>query len=176
MGVERGKLVAVQGLGGLGHLAVQFSRAMGYRTVAISRGEDKRSMAMSLGAVEHIDSQKEDVNFRLQVMGGAALTVATAPSPEAVGQLLHTLQVRGKLLVLTPIGPIPLDSVSMVNKALSVHGWPSGHVVDKVEVLEFMRVSRVKCLIEKMSLADVDKVLNEVREGKPRFKKVLVMT
>lgn len=100
MGITPGETVAIQGLGGLGHLAVQYSRKMGYRTVALSRGTDKRDFAFKLGATDYIDTAKEDAAEALQKMGGAALVVATAPNPELISPLVGGIKPLGKLLVL----------------------------------------------------------------------------
>ena len=100
MGITPGETVAIQGLGGRGHLAVQYSRKMGYRTVALSRGTDKRDFAFKLGATDYIDTAKEDAAEALQKMGGAALVVATAPNPELISPLVGGIKPLGKLLVL----------------------------------------------------------------------------
>lgn len=100
MNVQAGGLVAVQGLGGLGHLAVQYSRKMGFRTVALSSGGDKREFAHQLGATDYIDGSREDTAQALQKMGGAALVVVTAPNPDIIGPLLNGCAPLGKVLVL----------------------------------------------------------------------------
>ena len=93
-------IVAVQGLGGLGHLAVQYARKMGYRTVALSRDEDKRDFAVQLGATDYVDTSKQDPGEALQALGGAALVVVTAPNPELVPSLIRGCGVNGKVLAL----------------------------------------------------------------------------
>ncbi len=173
--IEQGELVAVQGLGGLGHLAVQFARAMGYRVVAISRGDDKREFAKQLGAFEYIDSGKEDIAEKLQALGGAALIVSTVPNPAAISPLIFGIQPLGKLLILAPVGPVPIDSSPLVTKGISVHGWPSGHAIDSEEAIQFASAAGVRCMIERRKLVDADQALNEVAQGKPRFRNVLVM-
>lgn len=176
MHVEQGNLVAVQGLGGLGHLAVQYSRAMGYRTVAVSSGGDeKRDFAMKLGANEFIDSGKEDVAKRLNEMGGAALIVSTAPSAKAVNQIHYGLGSGGKLLTLAPVGPVEFDTGFLVTKGASVHGWPSGHALDSEECIEFSRINGVKCYVEKFPLEDAPKAFEAMLAGKLRFRGVLTM-
>ena len=101
MGITAGDTVAIQGLGGLGHLAVQFSRKMGYRTVALSSSDAKRQFAKDLGANEYVDGSKEDTGEALQKMGGASLIVMTAPNPKLVQSLQNGLGVNGKLLILS---------------------------------------------------------------------------
>ncbi|KAH8901040.1 alcohol dehydrogenase [Thozetella sp. PMI_491] len=175
LGIQHGDLVAVQGLGGLGHLAVQFAKAMGYRVVAISRGEDKRAFATQLGAFEYIDGAKEDVGARLKELGGAALVVATAPNPAAVSPLIYGIAPMGKLLVLPVLGPVPFDTTVMVINGISVHGWPSGHALDSEETIRFAQEKGVKCMVEKMPLAEATQALLDVAASKPKFRSVLVM-
>lgn len=100
MQVVPGSIVAIQGLGGLGHLALQFSRKMGYRTVALSRDDRKKDFALKLGATDYIDASKEDTIEALQKLGGADLIVATAPNPEIIGQLVNGCAAGGKVLII----------------------------------------------------------------------------
>lgn len=100
MNITPGEVVAIQGLGGLGHLAVQYASKMGYRTVALSRGTDKKDFAMKLGASDYIDTSAQDAAEALQKMGGAALIVATAPNPEHISPLVGGCKALGKLLIL----------------------------------------------------------------------------
>lgn len=100
MNIIPGDTIAVQGLGGLGHLAIQYARKMGYRTVALSRGADKKDFAMQLGATDYVDTSAESAADALQKMGGASLIVVTAPNPEVMGPLVGGLGVLGKLLIL----------------------------------------------------------------------------
>jgi len=175
LGVPQGSLVAVQGLGGLGHLAVQYAAAMGYEVVAVSSGESKRAFAQQLGAHHYIDSSKEDAVQALQKLGGADLVVATAPNADAIAPLLMALQAGGKMLVLAPVGPVPFNTGAMVLKGLSVHGWPSGHALDSEEAVRFSHLHGIKCMIEKFPLADVQKAFDHMASGKVRFRSVLVM-
>jgi D-arabinose 1-dehydrogenase-like Zn-dependent alcohol dehydrogenase len=173
--VEQGNLVAVQGLGGLGHLAVQYSRALGYKTVAVSGGSSKRDFALRLGAHVYIDSSKEDAAAKLREMGGAAVIVCTAPNPRAMKDIQYGLGAGGKLLVLAPIGPVEFDTGLLVSKGASVHGWPSGHALDSEEVLDFSLSHGIKCMVERFPLADASKAFEAVAEGKIRFRGVLTM-
>ena len=176
MHVEQGSLVAVQGLGGLGHLAVQYARAMGYKTVAVSGGSAKRDFALELGAHEYVDSSKEDAAGRLKEMGGAALIVCTAPDPKLIKAIQYGLDVGGKLLVLTPVGPVEIDSGFLLGKGASVNGWPSGHALDSEECLEFSQNHNVKAMVERFPLADAPKAFEKLSDGKMRFRGVLTMT
>ncbi|KAJ2897707.1 alcohol dehydrogenase GroES-like domain-containing protein [Zalerion maritima] len=173
--VRAGSLVAIQGLGGLGHLAVQYAAKMGYHVVAISSGDAKRKFAKELGAHEYIDTSKEDPARKLQEMGGAKMIVATAPSPKAVSPLVNGLGVRGKLLSLPPMGPMPVDTVHMVIKGASVHGWAVGSPVDCEETLEFTALTGIECMIEKFKLDDVHKAVEKLQKGEIRFRGVLLM-
>ena len=101
MGIQAGSIVAIQGLGGLGHLAVQYSRKMGYRTVALSRDGSKKDFATELGATDYVDGSKEDTVEALQKIGGADLVVVTAPNPKIMGPLVNSLAPRGTLLILS---------------------------------------------------------------------------
>lgn len=175
MHVEQGNLVAVQGLGGLGHLAVQYARAMGYRVVAISSGAAKREFAAKLGAHEYVDSSAQDPVEALVGMGGAALIVATAPNATAIGHLAGGLQAQGKLLVLPIVGPLTVDSAALVLKGASVTGWPCGHALDSVETVEFAKTHGIACLIEKFPLSEAQKAFDHMASGKVRFREVLTM-
>ncbi|KAI1279328.1 alcohol dehydrogenase [Xylaria sp. FL0933] len=173
--VEQGNLVAVQGLGGLGHLAVQYASKMGYRTVAISSGSAKEEFARKLGAHDYIDTSKDDPVKKLQALGGAALIVATAPNPKAISPLIGGLQAGGKLIVLAPIGPVEFDTGIMITKGVSVAGWPSGHALDSEEAIQFSLDHGVKCMIEKFPLAEAAKAMDHCHSGNVRFRGVLIM-
>lgn len=175
MGVMQGDLVAVQGLGGLGHLAVQFASKMGYEVVAISSGGDKRDFATKLGAHHYIDTSKEDPVKALMKLGGAAMICSTAPHAKAVSPLVGGLAPQGKLIVLAPLGPVEFDTATMVTKAASVHGWPSGHALDCEETISFAGTHGVKCMIEKFPLDKVQEAFEHMTSGKVRFRAVLTM-
>lgn len=175
MQIQQGNLVAVQGLGGLGHLAVQYAHMMGYEVAVLSTGDDKADFAKKLGATHYINSKAKDAAEELNKLGGAALIVQTAPNPKVVGALVKGLQPHGKLLSLAPVGPVEIDTVALVVKGASVHGWPSGHALDCEEAIRFSQTHGVKCMIEKYKLADVQKAVDDLIAGKPRFRNVLIM-
>ncbi|KAF9631117.1 putative alcohol dehydrogenase protein [Lasiodiplodia theobromae] len=175
MQVVPGSIVAIQGLGGLGHLALQFSRKMGYRTVALSRDDRKKDFALKLGATDYIDASKEDTVEALQKLGGADLIVATAPNPEIIGQLVNGCAAGGKVLIIAPVGDVVLNTVPMILKGISVHGWPSGHALDSEETIEFARIHGVKCMIEKFPLSKAQEAMDHMLSGKVRFRGVLTM-
>ena len=148
---------------------------MGYRVVALSGGDDKREFAAQLGAHEYINTSKGDVNEQLQALGGAALIVATAPNPKAVGPLTGGLGVGGHLLVLGPCGLIEVDTGHLIMKAISVAGYPSGHAIDSEEAIAFAKLHDVKCLVESFPLSEAQKAYDHMMSGKVRFRSVLVM-
>ncbi|KAM3519027.1 hypothetical protein NHJ13051_007782 [Beauveria bassiana] len=173
--VEQGALVAVQGLGGLGHLAVQYASKMGYEVAVLSSGDDKADFAKQLGAHHYINSKAKDAVEELKKLGGASIIVQTAPNPKIVGPLVGALAPEGKLLSLAPVGAVEFDTVSLVLKGASVQGWPSGHALDSEEAIRFAANHGVKCMIEKYPFADVQKAVDSLVSGKPRFRNVLVM-
>jgi len=165
----------VQGLGGLGHLAVQYANKMGCHVAALSSGSSKKKFALELGAHEYIDISKEDANSKLQEIGGAALIVATAPNPKAIGPLTGGLEAGGRLLVLAPCGEIQVNSVDLITKAAGVVGFPSGHALDSEEAIAFTKLHGIKCMVEKFPLKDVQKAYDRMLSGDVRFRAVLVM-
>lgn len=173
--VEQGNLVAVQGLGGLGHLAVQFANKMGYEVAVLSSGDEKAPFAKELGAHHYINTKSGDAAEQLQKLGGAAIIVQTAPNPKAISPLLPGLASTGHLLSLAPVGPAEVNTAVMVDKGASVNGWPSGHALDSQEALRFAQIHGVKCYVEKYPFSDVQKAVDSLVAGKPRFRNVLVM-
>ncbi|KAH7156749.1 chaperonin 10-like protein [Dactylonectria macrodidyma] len=175
LGVEQGALVAVQGLGGLGHLAVQYANRMGYEVAVLSSGDDKAQFAKELGAHHYINTKSSDPAAELMKLGGAAIIVQTAPSPKALSPLVGGLAVEGKLLSLAPIGEVPIDTVALVTKGASIQGWPSGHALDSEEAIRFAMLHNVKCMIEKYPFSRVQEAVDSLIAGKPRFRNVLIM-
>jgi D-arabinose 1-dehydrogenase-like Zn-dependent alcohol dehydrogenase len=173
--IPPGELVAVQGLGGLGHLAVQYANKMGYRVAALSSGDKKRDFATKLGAHEYIDTSKVDASEKLRELGGASLIVCTAPNSKAIGPLTGGLEPGGKLLVLAPCGPIEVNSIDLISKAVSVTGFPSGHALDSEEAIEFTKLHKIHCMVEKFPLKDAQKAFDHMMSGDVRFRSVLVM-
>ncbi|KAK2778798.1 putative alcohol dehydrogenase [Colletotrichum kahawae] len=174
-GIEQGSLVVIQGLGGLGHLGVQYANKMGYKVAVLSSGSSKKEFASKLGAHEYIDTSVEDAVKRLQELGGAALIVATAPHAKAISPLTGGLMPGGKLLVLAPVGKLEVDSVDLIIGGKSVGGWPSGHQIDTEAALDFAATHGVKCMVEKFPLAEARKASEHMISNKVRFRSVLVM-
>ncbi|KAL7928562.1 GroES-like protein [Trichoderma chlorosporum] len=173
--VEQGTIVAVQGLGGLGHLAVQYASKMGYEVVVLSSGDDKAAFARELGARHYINTKVVDGPSELAKLGGASIIVQTAPNPDIIGRLIGGLAPGGKLLCLTPVGGVEFDTAALVNGAQSIHGWPSGHAIDSEEAIRFAQMHDIKCMVEEYALADVQEAVNNLLAGRPRFRNVLVM-
>lgn len=175
LNIPSGEVVAVQGLGGLGHLAIQYANKMGFKVIALSSGDQKKEFARQLGAHGYIDVSKEDPCAKLMELGGAAMIVATAPNPQAISPLVGGLQAGGHLLVLAPVGNIEVDTVALLMKGASVSSYPSGHALDAEETISFTQLHGVRCMVEKFPLADAQKAWDHTLSGNVRFRSVLVM-
>ncbi|KUI27431.1 alcohol dehydrogenase [Mycobacterium sp. IS-1742] len=171
-----GDLVAVLGIGGLGHLGVQFARAMGFETVAIARGAAKEDDARALGAHHYIDSTAGDVAGELQKLGGAAVVLATAASAAAMGQTVGGLGPQGELIVVgvTP-EQLPISPLDLITSGLSVTGHPSGTARDVEETMHFAVLSGVRAKIEEKPLAEAAEAYAAMDEGRARYRMVLTM-
>ncbi|KAF5606485.1 general amidase [Fusarium subglutinans] len=169
IGVLQGGLVAVQGLGGLGHLALQYASKMGYTVVAMSAGSEKKDFAIQLGAHHYIDSSKQDPCETLQKLGGANMILSTAPNAEAVSPLTAGLAALGKLVVLSPLGPVEFNTVDMIMKNISVHGWNTGHQQDSEDAIAFAHTHGIKCIIEKFDFdTQYREAFEKMESGKKR--------
>ena len=175
-GARAGEVVAVHGIGGLGHLGVQYARQMGFETVAINRGNDKEPLARQLGAHHYIDATAMDVVAELQKLGGANVILATAPNAQAISGLVDGLAPSGKLLVpAAPLEPLSINVFSLITKRSSVAGWYSGTARDSQDTLEFSALSGVHPMIEKFPLSRVAEGYEQMHSGKVRFRVVLTM-
>lgn len=173
--VRAGDLVGVQGVGGLGHLAIQFARRMGFRTVAIGRGTETEKLAKELGAHFYVDSAAEDTAARLQSMGGARAILATAPSGSAMGPLVSGLATRGKLIVVAvPNDEIRLGASPLVFGGRSIYGALTGTPIDNEDTLAFCVLENVRPMIETVPLGQAAQAYARMMEGKARFRMVLV--
>jgi D-arabinose 1-dehydrogenase-like Zn-dependent alcohol dehydrogenase len=173
-GARAGDVVAVHGIGGLGHLGVQYARRMGFRTIAINRGNDKEPLARELGAHHYIDATAEDVVAELQKLGGANVILATAPNAQAISGLVDGLAPSGKLLVpAAPGEPLTINVFTLIAKRSSVAGWYSGTAKDSQDTLEFSALSGVHPMIEKYPLDRVAEAYQQMHSGKVRFRVVL---
>ncbi len=175
-GARAGEVVAVHGIGGLGHLGVQYARRMGFKTVAINRGKDKEELARQLGAHSYIDATVQDVVAELQKLGGASVILATAPNAQAISGLVDGLAPSGKLLVpAAPQEPLTINVFSLIMKRSSVAGWYSGTAKDSQDTLEFSALSGVHPMIEKYPLDKVAEAYEQMSSGKVRFRVVLTI-
>jgi alcohol dehydrogenase, propanol-preferring len=174
-GLRGGDLVAVQGIGGLGHLGVQFARQMGFRTVAIGRGRDKEKLAKDLGAHLYIDSAVDDAAAVLQRMGGARAILATATSGDAMGPLVSGLAVCGKLIVLgVPNDQIRLNAFPLVFGGRSIYGSLTGTPIESEDTLAFSVLENIRPMIETAPLEQAANAYARMMQGKARFRMVLV--
>ncbi|HSO34555.1 MAG TPA: alcohol dehydrogenase [Labilithrix sp.] len=172
-GARPGDTVAVQGIGGLGHLAIQYAAKMGFRTVAISRGADKEELARQLGAHEYVDTQKVSAAEGLQKLGSADLVLATAPNSEAISSTVDGLKARGKLLIVAaPFEPLSISAFALLS-GKTVAGWPSGNAFDSEETMAFSALAGVRPRIEKFALDQANEAFARVMENKVRFRAVL---
>ena len=171
-----GDRVAVLGIGGLGHLGVQFARAMGFETVAIARGKDKEADARELGAHHYVDSRSGDVSEALQALGGMSAVLATAADAQAIGQTIGGLAPRGQLVIVgVSADPLPISPAQLIMPALSVSGHPSGTARDVEETMAFALHSGVRALIEERPLSGAAEAYAAMEQGRARYRMVLTM-
>jgi D-arabinose 1-dehydrogenase-like Zn-dependent alcohol dehydrogenase len=169
-----GDLVAVLGIGGLGHLGAQFAAKMGFRTVAIARGADKAELARSLGAMSYIDSQTSDVAAELQRLGGATVVLSTVTAAGAMVPALGGLAVDGQLLIVgASAEPLPVNAVPMIGGRLSIKAWPSGTAADSEDTLRFSVLTGVRPMIETMPVERAQEAYDRMLSGAARFRMVL---
>lgn len=167
-------VVAVLGMGGLGHLGVQFAAKMGYTTVAIARGADKAKFAGELGAKHYIDSTAENVARALQKLGGAKTILATVTNAEAMSAAVGGLGHEGKFVVLGAVqDPLKVNTLPMLGGRQSLQGWPSGAAIDSEDTLKFSAAMGVRPLIEKYPLEKAAEAYERMMSGKARFRVVL---
>ena len=175
-GAVAGDLVAVQGLGGLGHLGIQFANRMGFNTVAIGRGKDKEPLALKLGAARYLDSNAVDAAKELTNLGGAAVILATAPDSKAMSALIDGLGVGGQLLVVgASADPITVTPIQLIGSRRSVRGWPSGTARDSEHTLNFCALTGIRPMVETLPLEQASAGYERMLSGKARFRVVLTM-
>jgi len=172
--IDAGELVAIQGIGGLGHLAIQFAARLGYKVAVISSGADKEELAKKLGAHVYINGTATDPAAELQKLGGATLIVATAPSAKVVEPLIGGLGLDGKLLILAILdAPLNVNTGAMLGKRQSIVTWPSGDSRDSEDTLNFAKLTGVKAQIETFPLEKVNEGVKKMLENKIRFRGVI---
>ena len=176
-GARPGDTVAVLGIGGLGHLGVQFAAKMGFRAVAIARGADKDPLARTLGAQHYIDSQASDAAAELVKLGGARVILATVTSGKAMSAVLGGLGVDGKLVIVgAPADSLEVPALPLIFGRRSVTGWPSGTSIDSQDTLAFSVLTGVRPMTEVFPLERADEAYERMMSGKARFRVVLRMT
>ena len=174
-GARPGEVVAVLGLGGLGHLGVQFAAKMGFKTIAIARGQDKAPLARQLGAHHYIDSRAEDPAAALQKFGGAKVILATATSGAAMNAVQGGLAVRGTLLIVGVPDSLNIDPLPLIFGSRSVKGWYSGTSIDSQQTLAFSALTGVRSMNEVYPLARAAEAYDRMMSGEARFRVVLIM-
>jgi D-arabinose 1-dehydrogenase-like Zn-dependent alcohol dehydrogenase len=169
-------LVAVQGVGGLGHLGIQFAQKFGYRVAAIGRGPENAALAKKLGAHVYIDSAATDAAAELQKLGGARVILATAPSSKAMSALINGLGANGRLMVVgATIDPIEATPIQLITGMRSLQGWASGIPTDSEDTLRFSEMTGVRPMIEKFPLVKAAEAYARMMSGKAQFRAVLTM-
>ena len=176
-GARPGDLVAILGIGGLGHLGVQFAVKMGFRTVAIARGMDKEPLARKLGAWSYIDSKTQDPAAELLKLGGAKVVLATVTSGDAMSATLGGLGVNGKLIILGAAAePLQVPGIPLLLGRRSILGWPSGNSIDSQDTLAFSKLTGVRAMTEVFPLERAAEAYEHMMSGKARFRAVLTTT
>ncbi|GAA5821740.1 hypothetical protein JCM11251_001001 [Rhodosporidiobolus azoricus] len=173
MNVHPGDVVAVQGLGGLGHLAVQWGNKMGFKVVALSGSASKKELADKLGAHVYVDGSKEDQAKALQELGGAKVIVCTAPNNEIINKLVTGLAPNGQLLVLALSADLTVPVAPLITKRLAVRGWPSGSAADSEDTVRFAQATGVKTMIQTFPLEKIQDAYDAMMNGSARFRSVV---
>jgi D-arabinose 1-dehydrogenase-like Zn-dependent alcohol dehydrogenase len=174
-GAGAGDLVAIHGVGGLGHLGIQFAARLGFRVVAVNRGRDKEELARTLGAREYIDSTATNPAEALQALGGARAILATVTDAKAMESIAGGIGVNGTMLVIGAVGAIKIDSLDLLRKRAAVKGWYSGVGTDSEDTLLFSQANNVRSMNEVFPLDEAQAAYDRMMSGKARFRVVLKM-
>jgi D-arabinose 1-dehydrogenase-like Zn-dependent alcohol dehydrogenase len=173
-GVRAGETVAVLGIGGLGHLGVQFASKMGFRTIAIARGKDKEQLARQFGAHHYIDSEAGDVSKALQKLGGAKVVLATATSADAMAATIGGLAIDGRLIVLgADFTPVRLVTAGLIGRRTGIYGWPSGSSIDSEDTMRFSALTGIRPMTETFPLEQAAEAYERMMSNKARFRVVI---
>lgn len=172
-GAGPGDLVAIHGVGGLGHLGIQFAACLGFRVVAVNRGRDKEQLARSLGAREYIDSSEADPAAALRNLGGARAILATVTNSAAMQAIVGGLGVNGTMMVIGAVGALTVDSLELLRKRAAVRGWYSGTGVDSEDTLLFSQRHKIASMNEIYPLEQAQAAYDRMISGKARFRVVL---
>jgi D-arabinose 1-dehydrogenase-like Zn-dependent alcohol dehydrogenase len=175
-GAMPGDIVAVQGIGGLGHLGIQFANHFGYKVVAIGRGSDSAALAKKLGASVYIDSKAANATEELKKMGGAQVILATAPNSKAMSDLFEGLGPNGKLMAIgVAFDPIEVAPAQLISGSRTIQGWAAGTPADSEDTLRFAELSGVRPMIETFPLERAAEAYARMMSGKAQFRVVLTM-
>jgi D-arabinose 1-dehydrogenase-like Zn-dependent alcohol dehydrogenase len=175
-GALPGDLVAVLGIGGLGHLGIQFANKFGYKVAAIGRGSENAALAKKLGASVYIDSKAVNAAAELQKLGGAQVILATAPSSKAMSELIDGLGPNGKLMVIgATVDPIEVTPVQLINGSRTIQGWAAGTPADSEDTLRFAELTGVRPMIETYPLEKAGEAYERMMSGNAQFRVVLTM-
>ena len=173
-GARPGDVVAILGIGGLGHLGVQFASKMGFKTIAIARGKDEEELVKNLGARQYIDNRSQNAAEELNKLGGAKVILATVPSGKAMSQILGGLAVNGKIVIIGASDePVEVPTSLFIQGRRSLIGWPSGTSIDSQDTLSFSVLSGVRSMNEVFPLERATEAYDLMMSGKPRFRCVL---
>jgi D-arabinose 1-dehydrogenase-like Zn-dependent alcohol dehydrogenase len=174
-GARPGEVVAIVGLGGLGHLAVQFAAKSGFKTIAIARGKDKEALALKLGASRYIDSQAQDPASELQKLGGAKVILATVTNADAMKAVMGGLASPGTFMIVGAVPFLEVPSLQLLTRSQSVKGWYSGTSIDSQDTLEFSVLSGARSMNEVYPFERVNEAYERMMSGKARFRAVITM-
>jgi len=175
-GAKPGDVVAIQGVGGLGHLAIQYAKNMGFKTVAISRGAEKKELAEKLGAKIFIATEEQDVTKELQKLGGAKVILITAPSSKAVSELVNGLGFDGKIIIVAAMNdPIQISPAQLMVGRQSIQGWHATGDNIKKDTLDFSTLTNVKSMVETFPLEQIDSAYEKMMTAKVHFRAVLTI-
>jgi len=172
-GAKTGDVVAVLGIGGLGHLGIQFAVKMGFKTVAIARGKDKEPLARQLGAWHYIDSQGQNPAEELMRLGGAKIILATVTGGRAMAAVVGGLGVDGKMIILGAADPFEVSPLQLIGGRRSIVGWPSGRSIDSQDTLRFSALTGVRSMNEVFPLERAAEAYERMMSGNARFRVVL---
>jgi propanol-preferring alcohol dehydrogenase len=172
-GAQPGDVVAILGIGGLGHLGLQFAVKMGFKTVAIARGPGKAALAKQLGAWRYIDSQAENPADELMKLGGARIILATATSGKAFAAALGGLGIDGKMIIVGAADPLEVSPLQLIGGRRSIVGWPSGRSIDSQDTMNFSALTGVRSMNEVFPLERAAEAYERMMSGNARFRVVL---
>jgi D-arabinose 1-dehydrogenase-like Zn-dependent alcohol dehydrogenase len=174
-GARPGEVAAVLGIGGLGHLGIQYAVKQGFRTVAIARGADKEALARQLGAWHYIDTQKQDPAAELQKLGGAKVILATVTNADAMNAVIGGLSINGTMMIIGAVDSLAVPPLQLLRGRQSVRGWYSGTSIDSQDTLNFSVLAGVRSMNETFPLERAAEAYDRMMSGKARFRVVLTM-